>query len=115
MKLRQVFLGLACMIFMLTAAAIETTPHHGRWFPVGAKRGVANFSTYPKLYIDDVERKTAPGLRIWNTMNRIQFHPEIKGENVTINYTEDALHAIDRIWILTPREAEKPLKPGLPS
>ena len=90
----------------LSATAVD------RWFPVNAKRGVASFVAYPKLTIDGKERKAAPGLRIWNTANRIQFRSDTKGDKVIINYTEDAYKYIDRIWILTPQEAAKPLKPG---
>lgn len=85
-----------------------------RWFPLGTKRGVASFASYPKLYIDKVERKTGPGLRVWNTNNTIQFLSETKGEKVVINYTEDTDKSINRIWILTSKEAAKPLRPGMP-
>ena len=100
--------GLVLMGFALSAIA------NGRWFPMNAKRGVASFVSYPKLYIDEVERKASPGLRIWNTMNMIQFHAEFKGDKVVVNYTEDSAKHIDRIWILSPKEAEKPLRPGMP-
>ncbi|RJX30781.1 MAG: hypothetical protein C4516_08485 [Oxalobacter sp.] len=108
MKIRQIIAGLALMGLALSATAIE------RWFPLGTKRGVASFASYPKLYIDKVERKTSPGLRVWNTNNTIQFLSEAKGEKVIINYAEDTDNSINRIWILTPREAEKPLRPGMP-
>ncbi len=107
MKIRQMLVGAILMGIALSATAVD------RWFPAGAKRGVASFAAYPKLAIDGVERTAGPGLRIWNTHNRIQFRSNTKGDKVIINYTEDAYKYIDRIWILTPQEAAKPLKSGV--
>lgn len=107
MKIRQLLAGAVLLGMTLSATAIN------RWFPVGTKRGEASFASYPKLIINGTERTAGPGLRIWNTEGRIQFRSDTKGDKVIINYTEDAYKYIDRIWILTPEEAAKPLKPGV--
>jgi len=102
MRLRQIFTGLILALVTFSAFALE------RPFPSNAKRGVANFANYPKLIINDQERRAGPGLRIWNTANRIPFRRSLHGEKVVINYTEDNMKMIDRIWILTSAEAAKP-------
>lgn len=95
--------GLALTLIAHTASAVD------RWFPAEARRGVASFAHYPKIIINDLEYRPAPGLRIWNTRNVIQFQAWLKAEKVAINYTIDPYKLIDRIWILTPTEAAKPL------
>ena len=102
MRLQQIFTGLILALVTFSAFALE------RQFPSHAKRGVANFAAYPKLIINDQERRAGPGLRIWNTMNTIPFRSSLHAENVVINFTEDGMKMIDRIWILTPAEAAKP-------
>ena len=103
MRIRSILAGLILMLVALSASAVT------RWFPNEAKRGTATFTTYPKIVINGQERMPGPGLRIWNTMNMIQFQTATKGENIAINYTEDAYKLIDRIWILTPTEAAQSL------
>lgn len=90
------------MLVAFSASALD------RQFPASAKRGVATFSAYPKLIINDYERRAGPGLRIWNTQNRILTRQSLRTEKIIINYTEDGMKLIDRIWILTPAEAAKP-------
>jgi hypothetical protein len=103
MKIRQLLAGLILMAVALSAAALE------RQFPANAKRGVASFAYYPKIIIDNQEYRGGPGLRIWNTSNVIPFQTSLKDENVVINYTVDSYNLINRIWILTPEEAARPL------
>ena len=102
MRLPHLFAGLTLALAVVSAHAIE------RWFPANAKRGVASFVSYPTITIDGIDYKPAPGLRIWNTMNVLQFQNGTKGDRVIINYTIDAFKLIDRVWILTPEEAAKP-------
>jgi hypothetical protein len=102
MRIRQLLAGLVLMLVALSAAALN------RSFPLEAKRGLVSFAVYPKMIINDTERKPAAGLRIWNTNNMIQFRSTLRTDKVIINYTEDYLKQIDRIWILTPAEAAKP-------
>lgn len=101
MRTRQMLAGLALTLIALSAAAFD------RQFPAEAKRGVASFAHYPKIIINDKEYRPAPGLRIWNTQNVIQFQVWLKAEKVAINYTIDPYKLIDRIWILNPSEAAK--------
>ena len=101
MHIRNIISALTLSLVALSATALE------RQFPADAKRGVASFTTYPKIIIDGTEYRPAPGLRIWNTDNMIQFQTAVKAENIAINYTIDPYRLIDRVWILSPREAAK--------
>lgn len=105
MQTRYIIAALALSVVALSASSLE------RQFPYEARRGVASFNAYPKIIIDGAEYRPAPGLRIWNTYNMIQFQTSIKSENIPINYTIDPYRLIDRIWILTPREAAKAMPP----
>ena len=104
MRIRNILATLLLFMISVSVFAIE------RPFPSDAKRGVASFNLYPKIYIDGMEYRPAPGLRIWDTRNMIQFQTAIKAENVIINYTVDPYRLIDKIWILTPAEAAKSLQ-----
>ena len=103
MRIRTLAVATLLALTALSASAIE------RWFPSHAKRGTASFSNQKVIVIDGVERQGGPGLRIWNTMGVIVFRTAVREDGVVINYTEDPYKLIDRIWILTPAEARKPM------
>jgi hypothetical protein len=105
MKTRQIIAGLALLGISFSAAADE------RWFPGEAKRGIASFELYPKIIIiDGKKRAPSPVLRVWDKNNATEIAVSRKINKAVINYTEGKDKLIDRIWILTPREAAKPLK-----
>jgi hypothetical protein len=80
-----------------------------RPFPQTAKRGTLTPATYPSIIIDGTTRRLSVGARIWNQNNLTQTPNSLQGSNLAINYTENADGEIDRVWILTQEEANKPL------
>ena len=104
MRTQHRLFALILSFVALSASAFD------RQFPADAKRGAASFHAYPKIFIDGTAYRPAPGLRIWNTLNMIQFQTALKSENVIVNYTIDPYRLVDKIWILTPTEAAKSLQ-----
>lgn len=94
-------------ITALSAQAFE------RPFPEVAKRGKMSPAIYPTLVIDGTTRRLSAGGRIWNTDNLIQMPATIRDGEYIVNYTETLQGDIDRVWILTAEEAQKPA-PGRP-
>lgn len=65
---------------------------------------------HPEIVIEGKLRRLAPGARIWNSENLIEMPAALNVSGATVNYTEDADGAIDRVWILTPDEARQPIR-----
>lgn len=81
-----------------------------RPFPPVAKRGTMAPAAYPHIVIDGTTRRLSPGARIWNQNNLIVMPASVRGNDLTVNYTEDAQQQIDRVWILSADEARRPLR-----
>lgn len=95
-------IGLILSTTVLSALAFE------RPFPDTAKRGTMSPAAYPTIVVDGTTRRLSAGGRIWNTDNLIQMPTTLRSGDYVVNYTETLQGDIDRIWILTPQEAEKP-------
>ncbi len=80
-----------------------------RPFPSNVKRATMDPGTYPTITLDGQTRRLAVGARIWNQQNLIALPAYLQGSDLTVNYTENANGEIDRVWILTPEEASRPL------
>jgi len=80
-----------------------------RAFPPTVKRGTMSPATYPELIIDGKIRRLAPGARVWNARNLIVLPASLREGGVIVNYTENVQRQIDRVWILNPDEARRPL------
>ena len=80
-----------------------------RPFPAPTKRGHMSPGAHPEIAIDGKLRRLSPGARIWNQNNLIEMPAALRGTNIVVNYTEDAQGEIDRVWILTPEEANQPV------
>ena len=64
---------------------------------------------YPEIILDGKQRHLAAGARIWNEDNLIQVPASLRGNNLPVNYTENAAGEIDRVWLLSEEEASQPL------
>ena len=81
-----------------------------RQFPPQAKRGVLDMSNYPaKVTMDGVSRRLSVSSRIYSVTNLIVVPSSVTASNLVVNYTENAFHDIDKIWILTQSEIAKTL------
>ncbi|MFA9216573.1 MAG: hypothetical protein ACEQSK_05655 [Sphingomonadaceae bacterium] len=96
-------LTLAMLAALLTAAL----PAHAdvRPFPPNALRGKMTPGYFPDLRIDGKPRQLAAGARIFNQDNMIEMPASLRGSDIVVNYTVDAMGYIDRVWILTKEEA----------
>jgi hypothetical protein len=79
-----------------------------RPFPQIAKRGELSMEDYPVVMIDGKTRRLSAGAWIRNQNNTIDMPVSLRGHRYTVNYTENALAEIDRVWILSPQEASRP-------
>lgn len=100
---RPFLIGLMCAVVSFPALALE------RPFPKNAQRGIMSPAPYPEIVLDGKQRRLAPGARIWNEDNLIQVPASLRGNNLPVNYTENAEGEIDRVWILSEEEAGQPL------
>jgi hypothetical protein len=90
-------------VLALPAMAFE------RPFPSPTKRGKMSPAAHPEIVIDGKQRRLAPGSRIWNQNNLIEMPAALRGTDQVVNYTENSQGEIDRVWILTPEEANEPV------
>jgi hypothetical protein len=105
---------IACIALGLALAA----PAHAldRLFPPQTKRGEMSNVDFPAVKINGTERKLSAGAWIKNENNTIDMPVTLRGRQFTVNYTEDGEGNVNRVWILSPAEAAKPLpKPQSPS
>lgn len=79
-----------------------------RLFPPIAKRGQLSMEDYPTIVLNNKERRLSAGAWIRNQNNTIDMPVSLRGRRYTVNYTENAQGEIDRVWILSPQEAEQP-------
>jgi hypothetical protein len=92
----------AALVCSLPAQALE------RLFPPAAKRGTLSSVDFPTVRLNGTERKLAPGAWIRNENNTIDMPVTLRGQEFTVNYTENPEGEVDRVWILSPAEASVP-------
>jgi hypothetical protein len=97
------------LIVLLTAISALPALAFDRGFPPGAKRGAMSPAPYPTIVIDGKLRNLSLAARIWNQDNLIEVPSSLRGNEHTINYTENEQGDIDRVWILRQDEASRPL------
>jgi hypothetical protein len=78
-----------------------------RLFPPIAKRGQLSLESYPTVLLNQKERRLSAGAWIRNQNNTIDMPVSLRGQTYTVNYTENGQGEIDRVWILTPQEAQQ--------
>jgi hypothetical protein len=104
--LRMIMLLMATIFVALLTASLPTPAlAFERPFPPNALRGKMTPGYFPDLSIDGKARKLSPSARIFNEQNTIDMPSSLRGKDIVVNYTVDAMGDIDRIWILTRDEA----------
>ncbi|WP_295994711.1 hypothetical protein, partial [Rugamonas sp.] len=76
-----------------------------RPFPPATKRAKLTPGVFPSISLNGVARQLSAGARIFNRNNTIDMLGAVSGSNIVVNYTEDAMGYVDRVWILTRDEA----------
>ena len=95
-----------CAVLM---AAITLPALADRPFPPNAQRGTMTLGYFPAITLNGAARQLAAGARIFNRHNTIDMPASVTGSNIVVNYTEDGMGYIDRVWILTRDEAAQDL------
>jgi hypothetical protein len=95
----RILLGLTLILSVLPAYAFE------RLFPPIAKRGTLSTEDYPTIAINGKIRQLSAGAWIRNENNTIDMPVTLRGRRFVVNYTENNQGEIDRVWILSPTEA----------
>jgi len=93
----------------LLLAAVTLPALADRPFPANAQRGAMTLGVFPAITMNGVARQLSVGARIFNRHNTIDMPETITGNNIVVNYTEDNMGYIDRVWILTREEAAQDL------
>lgn len=114
MRIQRFLAAGALMLLAASAFAFD------RPFPQIAKRGTFTMGSFPEITLNGKARRMSAGGRIFNQNNLIQIPVSVTGSDLVVNYTEDFEGNVDRIWILTAREAaqtpaEQKINPALSS
>jgi hypothetical protein len=96
------------LISLLLIAAAVPAQAFERPFPSIAKRGKMSTAAYPIIAINGKERTLSVGAWIKNVNNTIDMPASLRGQEFTVNYTENIQGEVDRVWILSAEEAQKP-------
>ncbi|TCS38329.1 hypothetical protein EDC30_10264 [Paucimonas lemoignei] len=99
MRIQRFLAAVALMLLAVSAFAFE------RPFPQIAKRGTFTMGSSPEITLNGKPRRMSAGGRIFNENNLVQMPVSVTGNDLVVNYTEDYEGNVDRIWILTAREA----------
>jgi hypothetical protein len=102
MRLSRLFLAFILLCSALPALALE------RMFPPIAKRGTLSMENYPVVAMNGEARRLSAGAWIRNENNTIDMPVTLRGRQFVVNFTENNLGEIDRVWILNPTEASMP-------
>lgn len=90
---------------LLSAVALAPAWAIDRPFPANILRGKFTPGYFPDITLDGKARQLSPAARVFNQDNRIEMPAALRGKDLVVNYTQDAMGNIDRIWILTEDEA----------
>ncbi len=81
-----------------------------RLFPQKVQRGKMTFITTREVMLDDKRERLAPGVVVRNERNTIALTGSLRGNSYTVNYRRDPMGLVRDVWILTPAEAERPVR-----
>lgn len=104
---------LSCGLALLALQALADVDV--RPFPANALRGKMTPGYFPDLSMDGKARQFAPSARIFNEDNMTEVPASLRGSDIVVNYTVDAMGQINRVWILTKEEAAQTLPTGTPA
>lgn len=118
-------LALACAVLPVHAEEEEAPPpvrviqapmsahHQGRDFPQDSLRGELEIVSAPQAKLGGKTVQLAPGLRLYDELNRLALTAQYAGRKVRINYRVDFLGQIAEAWVLSEPEQKRlwPTKP----
>jgi len=102
--MKKLLCSVAFLLALPALADVDLRP-----FPANALRGKMTPGYFPDLAMDGKARQFAPSARIFNEDNMSEVPASLRGSDIVVNYTEDAMGQINRVWILTKEEAAQTL------
>jgi hypothetical protein len=97
------------MLTMLLVCFASVAVAEGREFPAQAKRGKLSITALADLVIDGKLRSTTPATRIYSEDGMTITSSALDAVNAPVNYTENEIGEIEKIWLLTALEARQPM------
>ncbi len=107
------FVALCVVLSALTATFVPLQAHAQRMFPQKVERGTITFTGSHDVVLNDKRERLAPGAIVRTERNTIALSGSLRGKTFTANYLRDPMHLVREVWLLTPAEAERPLRPKL--
>ncbi len=95
------------------AALFSIDAQAQRLFPQKVERGSITFTGTHDVVLNDKRERLAPGAIVRTERNTIALTGTLRGKTFTANYLRDPAHLVREVWLLTPAEAERPLRPRL--
>mgnify|MGYP003584048321 FL=1 len=83
-----------------------------RLFPQKVQRGKITFVNTREVMLNDRPERLAPGVVVRNERNTIALTGSLRGNSYTVNYLRDPMGLVREVWILSPAEAERPVRPA---
>jgi len=81
-----------------------------RLFPQKVQRGKITFVNTREVMLNDRPERLAPGVVVRNERNTVALTGSLRGNSFTVNYLRDPMGLVREVWILTPAEAERPVR-----
>ena len=100
----------SCALLTGAAATFSSEVQAQRLFPQKVQRGKITFVNTREVVLNDKQERLAPGVVVRNERNTIALTGSLRGNSYTVNYRRDPMGLVREIWILTPAEAERPVR-----
>lgn len=96
----------------MTLLALSTLPTLAleRTFLTTILRGNMTITEYPAILINKTTLRFSPGSWIWGTYRLMWIPVSLGNSRSLVNYTQNTQGDVDRVWILTPDEANQPVE-----
>lgn len=107
--LASVFIAFSALL----VGAVATFPlpaQAQRMFPQKVQRGKITFISHREVVLNDRAERLAPGVVVRNERNTIALTGSLRGNSYTVNYLRDPMGLVREVWILSPAEAQRPLR-----
>ena len=72
--------------------------------------GKITFTGTREVMLNDRPERLAPGVVVRNERNTVALTGSLRGNSFTVNYLRDPMGLVREVWILTPAEAERPVR-----
>ncbi|MDO5691647.1 MAG: hypothetical protein Q4G70_04085 [Pseudomonadota bacterium] len=98
----------------MAGATFSTETQAQRMFPQKVQRGKITFVGAREVVLNDKTERLAPGAVVRTERNTIALTGSLRNQTFLVNYLRDPAGLVREVWILTPAEAERPVRRGQP-